>query len=62
MTAAMEADLKAQHRAFVSAGYDGHNRKPQQQSMRQIKMRQARRRWRAFMRAQVEWWDVTLAA
>ena len=61
MTAAMEADLRAQGRAFIRAGYDGHNRKPQQQSMRHIKMRQGRRRWRAFMRQRVEWLETQFA-
>ena len=60
MTPAMEADLRAQHRAFASSGYDGHNRKPQQQSMRHIKMRQVRRRWRAFMRQRAGGWDAAV--
>lgn len=61
MTPAMHADLRLQHREFVRSGYDGHNRKPQQQSMRHIKMRQARRRWRAFMRERALVWDSRLA-
>lgn len=50
-------DLIAQHRAFTRAGYDGHNRRPIQTTIADIRRRRVRRRWARFLRQQVTWLD-----
>lgn len=57
MQSALIEDLIAQHRAFLRTGYDGHNRKPIQTTIADIRRRRIRRRWARFMRQQVTWLD-----
>lgn len=51
MDVAQLVDLNAQHDAFCRTRYDGHNRRPIRTTMRQLKHRRARRRWRSICRA-----------
>lgn len=57
MQQALTDDLVAQHRAYLRAGYDGHNRRPIQTTLAMLRRRRLRRRWAYFLRQQVCWLD-----
>lgn len=53
MTNAQMASLRAQHKAFERAGYDGHGRRPLALTARQLRHRRARRWWARVVAAWV---------
>jgi hypothetical protein len=45
----MIADLRRQGEAFRRQGYDGHNRRTMRTSMKDLRHRRIRRRYRAYL-------------